>query len=399
MAFRSQLCQVSFHLKDMGIRTLPVDGKEASILWKEHRNARFTDRQIHRWFDPNPPGGRDVVRVTGVAAITGPMSNRLATRDFDTLESARRWMDGHPAIARRCPIVRTRRGYQIHFRLRRGIRGFHTRFVDGEMIADGKHYVLMPPSRHPSGWHYQYRNGEPHTIADFPELDPFAVGLCDAVRLDSGSTRPEEEDKGRKAEAAAFNTAELSQDFNLDLNDLNCSGNDVFSILAATVPRQMGERNAKLWYLARLVKSLPEFEDASADDAKDVFDAWMESARPFVRNKDERFNWDVFCRCWENAKVLIRPRLKVDVAEICGRYRNLQYHRVIEHAAGLYSRHGDFHLTVREIETNLGIHRNTAWTIMSKLVTDDVLEIVKRHKWVGQGTKGTYYRFAIPHTR
>src|SRR5262245_60507560 len=85
--------------------------------------------------------------VTGLAVVLGSISGGLAVRDYDDAGAYQRWAGDHPELARRLPTVRTGRGFHVY------CRG-PSRFVatdDGEYRATPGHFVLAPPSRHPTG--------------------------------------------------------------------------------------------------------------------------------------------------------------------------------------------------------------------------------------------------------
>ena len=154
-------------LRGWGWCPFPVDShKKPLVRWKSLQRRRPNDRDIARMF--RIPG------VGGVAVITGQASGGLVNRDFDVESSYHRWAADHPPLASTAPTIRTRRGYRVCIRSRVAT---YRKLDDGEVIGDDRHFVILPPSHHPSGTSYSWLNGPPLGLSEFPLLDPVAAGF------------------------------------------------------------------------------------------------------------------------------------------------------------------------------------------------------------------------------
>jgi hypothetical protein len=123
-----------------GWSIVPVTGKCAAGRWRPCQK-RTPDHSTLRRLLARPG-------VTGLAVVTGAVSGGLAVRDYDQIDAYLAWAGAHPEDANRLPTVRTARGFHVYGRL--DAEDYRT-FADGELRADSKHYVLLPPSLHPDG--------------------------------------------------------------------------------------------------------------------------------------------------------------------------------------------------------------------------------------------------------
>src|SRR5271157_3811181 len=85
-----------------GWSIIPVRGKVAAGLWKPFQERAAAESTLRRLF-AKPD-------VTGIAVVTGTVSDGLAVRDFDDPVAYRRWASQHPSDAARLPTVQTSRG-------------------------------------------------------------------------------------------------------------------------------------------------------------------------------------------------------------------------------------------------------------------------------------------------
>lgn len=94
--------------------------------------------------------------MTGLAVICGKVSGYLVVRDFDTADSHRRWAERFPELAEILPTVQTARGFHVYFtgNLDRIVTVRGGEVHEGELRGGG--YVLLPPSKHPSGLTYRW---------------------------------------------------------------------------------------------------------------------------------------------------------------------------------------------------------------------------------------------------
>ena len=79
----------------------------------------------------------------------------------------------------------------------------------------------------------------------------------------------------------------------------------------ATVPRYIGERNPKLFQLARLLKSIPQFQTGEACEA--VVREWHRLASPYIVTKDWETSWTDFLYGFEQVKYPLGTGLLEDI--------------------------------------------------------------------------------------
>ncbi len=123
---------------------LPVNPRTGKPSWKPLAERPASEHQIREWFEKDP--------MCGIAVICGRASGGLVVVDFDTTQYRKFQL---PLT----PMVQTRRGIHIYFKISRSIRnqiletnsGQHI----GEIRSEGQ-YVLLPPSMHPTGVPYQW---------------------------------------------------------------------------------------------------------------------------------------------------------------------------------------------------------------------------------------------------
>lgn len=135
----------------MGLSLIPIkarDKRPAVESWERYQSERASPEQVGRWFlDP----------ALNVGVVCGKASGNFVVLDFDSEEAfARYWGGKHPE--EKTFTVRTSRGFQVWMRdpvLEESMTKFDFRpFMDLELRAN-QHYVVAPPSVHPSGAVYQ----------------------------------------------------------------------------------------------------------------------------------------------------------------------------------------------------------------------------------------------------
>ena len=165
-----------------GWSILPIGAakKVALRTWKRYQEQRPDEQQIKRWFAG--PG------LHGLAVVCGPVSGGLVVRDFDTADAYDRWAQQHRILAGTLPTVRTARGYHVY--LQASVTSIIT--VNGNGVQEGElrgaGYVLLPPSRHPTGTAYQWV--VPLPDGPLPLFDPVDVGLVPETLASHASKRP-----------------------------------------------------------------------------------------------------------------------------------------------------------------------------------------------------------------
>ncbi len=246
-----------------GIRCLAIDGRKRPVgrwAWVQHR--RPGDADVDRWFRRAP---------SGIAAVCGWASGGLAVRDFDDVAAYSGWAARFPDTAARCWTVFTPRpGVHLYFRLPVGHPEVHRKDRTGELIADRRHYVVLPESAHPSGRPYVPATDTPLDLRILPALDPAAHGLMPAAE------KAERSERTKSCSAAPSHLP--------------------LAIPDRLVPTGPGERNARLLALCRWLK--PRFPDQPAVAVLPEVTAWFRLAEPAIRTKDFNASWADFEAAW-----------------------------------------------------------------------------------------------------
>lgn len=234
-------------------------------------------------------------KVCGIAVVHGRASGTQgrihALRDFETMEQYRRWADGNRSLAVDCPTVWTPGGGAHVHLLVSGPEAFID-YPDGsgELRADSGHYTLLPPSLHPSGRRYRWRDGAPVSPSDFPVVRWADTGFVTAaafgaVTRATGRVRPAKPHSHPNGLCPRVDIA--------GLDDLPAG---VREAVLKSQPNQPGERERRLLYLARLLLDI----DSAADPRRWVAAVryWWTLAQPVVGTQDWTPTWRAFCRVW-----------------------------------------------------------------------------------------------------
>jgi len=147
---------------DLGLSVIPViyREKKPALNWKPYQDRRPTQGELREWFHNG--------EAQNVAVVCGQVSGNLVVVDFDSPEAYSRFFEGNAELERETPVVRTARGFHVWLRTAEPIRSFVIPDLSVDVIAEAK-FVLVPPSIHPSGRHYEFVNGlrTPIIVEDF----------------------------------------------------------------------------------------------------------------------------------------------------------------------------------------------------------------------------------------
>jgi hypothetical protein len=259
----------------IGWSVIPIGAeKKAACKWLPFQKERPAPETLKCLFEgPN---------ITGVAVILGPVSGGLVCRDFDNRTAYDAWAVAHPELASSLPTVATARGMHVYFRW----PGLASTKVlrDGE-IRGRRVYCLLPPSLHPKGITYQWVNPLPD--GELPLLDPFSAGLCDGMDQFTLATQQ-----------------------NKQLNQhIACVTSEALEAIDSTLPDRPGQRNRRVFDLARRLKAIPDL-DSSPAMLKVIVSLWHQRALPVIRTKDFGETWSDFQIAWMNVKVPYGTALK-----------------------------------------------------------------------------------------
>lgn len=255
----------------LGWSVIPVAGKSPLGSWKRYQSAHAGEETLEQMFSAQ--------NVTGLAVILGAISGGLAVRDFDKASSYCAWADSHPTEAESLPTVETARGFHVYGRLDN--EQFYN-FGDGELRADSRHYVVLPPSIHPDGATYRWLN--PLRAGELPILPS---SLLEAYPDSAGHTQADSQDPGTQNSLGSLSG---SQTVHKQVEDL----------IVSTLPTGRGQRRDKLFELARILRA--SNPDASPADLRFLLRHWHAKALPVIGTKPFSETWTDFVACWGSVK-------------------------------------------------------------------------------------------------
>jgi hypothetical protein len=146
---------------------VPYGTKDPVISWTPYKTRQPTDEEINSWFNGHE---------TNLAVVCGQISGGLVIIDFDQEDEFVFYADAFHKKTGSMLVNSTRlthgsRGGHVWFRVRQPVKS--SRFPNCEIRSDGN-IVILPPSLHPSGCHYEIDNPE----VPIMEIDTLAdVGI------------------------------------------------------------------------------------------------------------------------------------------------------------------------------------------------------------------------------
>jgi hypothetical protein len=191
------------------------------------------------------------------------------------------------------------------------------RFDDGELRAKSNCFVLLPPSQHPDGPVYRWVIPFPLNPSALPILDPKEVGFYPSALevshrpfkrhkgVSSGRERVSSEARKNvkchtghlRDIGAAYGRVEESCERAEESATNLCKAE--WEAIWVSLPDGPGQREEKLFDLARRLKGMPHLADAPANSLLDVVWAWWRQAIPIIRTKEWAETWKAFSRAWE----------------------------------------------------------------------------------------------------
>lgn len=167
----SAILQAAEQYHTLGLNIIPMryGTKLPSISWSRFQAKRCTQAEIQSWFSN---------KLQNIALVLGDTSLGIASRDFDDASAYERFKQEQPALAAKCPTIRTARGYQVLFIPKDGSvlsQTIHSEDGSGELRVGKGSLIILPPSKHPSGVMYEWVN---ELAEDIPRLNPYDCGLA-----------------------------------------------------------------------------------------------------------------------------------------------------------------------------------------------------------------------------
>jgi hypothetical protein len=286
----------------------------------------------------------------------------LTVRDFDDPEVYAEWARENPDLAATLPIVETGRCRHVYFSGRfegtKILRG-------GELRGDGA-YVVAPGSIHPSGKRYEWLI----PLQRLPTVDVSRLGLCaDEIK--------------QVAHMSCVDCVLPASVIPLTVDDA----------VLVTLPTAFGQRNSRLFELARHLKGI--IPDAAPDELRQVVRNWHKLALPMIRTKAFDPTWSDFRRSWQAVKrpagqplwsTAIMLADSVELPAIAALYDSSEYRRLVRLCLALHQVHGggQFPLACRVTSKYLGVAFRTASEMLKTLVFDGVLTVASRRMQSGR---------------
>jgi len=393
--------QAAVHYSGWGWSVIPLYKKKPAVRYRRHGKLHrgwqaFQSRQargelLDELFGGNTRpdagghrAGHHPPAIDGVGVVCGPISGGLCVRDFDDLDAYIEWARAHPDWVRRLPTVRTARGVHVYFRVPRGRGPVYRKFRDGELIGDSRHYVVLPPSRHPSGivyrWHY-----EPLSPDEFPVVSPEELGFLTGDE----PVRPREAHVQQESGPVPAPT----------------SLPDIESAIENCLPSGPGQRNSCLLRLARYLKAVPGMAGADEATLKGVVARWHERALTHITTRSLAVSVREFLATWPGARPMtaggafadaMAAGLTDETPPEVEQYDNEDARKLGKacRRLQLYYGRGAFFLSARTAAEVCGMrdHRVAhAW--LSQFVEDGVLTLVRKGT---QGKSGRASEYSFP---
>lgn len=156
-------------LARLGVSVIPIQASTKEpppgFKWGEFSNRMADASERYAWF---------VESGHHLAAVLDVISGGLIVLDFDSPDGFDRMAARYPVI-NTYPRVKTARGHHVWIRSEQRTKKYTINLDGGNLeVRAGRHYVLVPPSTHPSGEVYRW---EVPPWAGIPTVDLATLGL------------------------------------------------------------------------------------------------------------------------------------------------------------------------------------------------------------------------------
>lgn len=350
--------------------------------YKFFHSNRPDERTLRRWFEGDSVEGRSVL---GLGVMCGKVSGGLYCRDFDNERAYPLWRKARPNIAPDMPTVKTSRGMHVYGESDEAIDS--EAFDDGELRAE-KSFVVLPPSRHPSGKRYEWVIP---LQARIPKIEPHTAGLNICIEGIQALQR-------RQSVQKSTENTENTEAIGSVLSVLSVTNLNAFN---STIPNKPGQRHRQVFRLARLLKGLPETASLPLPDLKPIVRCWFELAKPYIMTQDFDTTWGDFAVGWPNVHHplggspvdLIFERINtLPPPPQAAQYDTPGVRLLVGLCAELQRQSGDapFFLDTGTAARLLATDRMGAWRWLRMLAADGVLTEVEK----GRPGRATRWRMA-----
>lgn len=379
---------------ELGWALLPLKmaTKRPAVRWERFQKQRPDVEQLGKWFN----GKCDY----GLAVIYGQVSGGLASRDFDDLDSYERWAAAHPDLAKKLPTVETRRGRHVYCRFAADDVAEFRRLIGkpdgtgaihcdgGELRIGAGCYCVIPNSRHPSGFVYQWLKSPfdgPIPLLTVTESGFWPDPLHATQRTQKTQTTQRTQAilgvcVGGEATSAAVVSSPL---------DGRTTEERVEAAIQATLPLEQGQRNHQVFEFARWLKAIPTLVGADFDQLRPIVREWHDRAKPRIRTQAFEETWADFIHAWKKAKYPkgTEPMAKIVAAAFASEVPECVKHYESEEMKSLASLcrelqriagSSPFYLGTNAIAEYFKVNRSTASRWLAVLTVDRVIELVAK---------------------
>ena len=236
-----------------------------------------------------------------IAIVLGEVSSTVV-RDFDDKEEYAKWSSGHPDLAATAPTVQTSSGYHVYVTMDPIPRLKVSGVKNGELRGTGA-YVLAPPSIHPTGHQYAWVNPliDALPVVTFQDLDlGHLCGFSQGFSSISTPTTEERQKRHRRAQKSTEeNRRELKPLGEIKKSPVEVQGYDLEEFVRRSLPVKIGQRERKLFDLARRLKR----HNPSKSQLVVAFDKWWSAAKDIVGTKGYEVSMNTFLRGFKRVEV------------------------------------------------------------------------------------------------
>lgn len=296
------LLEVALQYSLLGWSIIPIAGNKkppVNLKWGPFQTRRADERQLRDWFEKR--------HDLGLAVVLGAVSGGLTCRDFDNVAAYEGWAAKNSDLAATLPTSRTVRGFHVFFRST--LNRTETFGKEGELRSEGS-YVVLAPSRHASGAKYVWIR-EPNQEIPFVEPDRFRpLSLQRDGDTESQSCGDSENQSHGDAERLRDRVTENQSDRDtenissgsLALCKFASVEREIERAIAKSLPHRVGERNRKLFDLARSLRGIPLMASASTTDLESIVRRWHQLAYSAIGTKSFAESWADFLHGWGKVK-------------------------------------------------------------------------------------------------